>query len=161
MSFHMTNYYVDSIIWLVQWLSCHSMVSNCNNFIGHIFSESYTCKDSIDVYQRNFCSILSLRHSYMAFPMINYYTCSIIWLVQWISYHSLVSNYNNFIEHIYSGSYTCEDLINVYQRNFFSFFSLRQSKMTFLRTHFEMISIYYEYITEFHVIAWWVIVISL
>ena len=98
----------------------------------------------------------------MAFPMTNYYIGSIIWLVQWISFHSLLSNYNKFIVHIYSESHTDEDLINVYQRNFFSFLSLRHSNMTFPRTLFEIISIYYyEYITEFHVIAWWVIVISL
>ena len=142
MSFLMTNYYVDSIIWLVTWLSCHILLSNCNNFIGHIFSESYTCEGSINMWRRNFCSIFSLRHSHMAFPMTNYYIGSIIWLVQWISFHSLLSNYNTFIVHIYSESHTDEDLINVYQRNFFSFLSLRHSNMTFPRTLFEIISIY-------------------
>ena len=127
MAFPMTNYYVDSIVWLVQWISCHSLVNNCNIFIGHIFSEIYSCKDSINVYHRNFCSFFSLRHAYMAFPITNYYIDSIVWLVQWISYHSLVSNYNNFIVHIYSESYTYEDLINVYQRNFCSFLLLRHS----------------------------------
>ena len=43
------NYSIDSIIWLVQWISCHDLLSNDNKYVIHVVWESYTYEDSVNI----------------------------------------------------------------------------------------------------------------